>query len=115
MESGPYADLYAFNTSASRLMELVNTYLNDPFNDSENLRVLQPMMAKLVETCEEVIKRKANRAIAEMIVQNFNMPNENPPVFTQNVPLLPGLTSNKRKSPETETVANGNEKRYHLI
>lgn len=102
MEVPPYADLYVFNTTATRLLELVNAYMNDPYDDSENFKALQPYVEKLLETTEEIIRRKTNRVIAEMIVQNFGLTAETTSTEVQEQPNIATVGSNKRKSPDSE-------------
>lgn len=72
-------------------MEIVNVHLNDPYNDSESLKVLQSMVGKVIEASNEFAKRKLDRAVAEQIVKNLYVPSAAPYYYA--MPELPSPTA----------------------
>ena len=94
----PYADLQAFNGLTNRLLEVVNVHLNDPYNDSESLKVLQSMVGRVIEVANECAQRKIDKVVAEQIVKNLYVQSGAPLYYA--LPELPSVvpvSSNKRK------------------
>lgn len=97
MEGTPYADLQTFNAMTNSLLEMVNTQLNHPFSDAENLKILQMMLGKMIETSHEMIVRKLDRAVAEQIASNLYAPSATSMYYTMPPLSIPMEASNKRK------------------
>ena len=67
-------NLNVFNTTATQLIDLVNTSISDPITDRDSLKILQNMLLRAHEVAQEIVKRKAaNTLKKELTVKSVNV------------------------------------------